>query len=371
MTTVRYSPPWDVAKPAADPVPRVQQLLQVNEECLAAWLVGRQGQPGRHQRGDRVQTGRVLHETARGNIKRGHTKLQAAIPSLRTYPGAVQQFLDDFTCGTPTCPDKVAVPGLANNGLGMAMAPVTIIAPWGEPDYGRGVYEMPSGARDDAFDNPACPKKATVANCGPELAVGMYNYVRQHCTTCAHVIAGDFGSGASAHPGRGRFPEARSSVTTCACTTGTCVMPKTSLTGAYTRTATWSTRRSCGGTVGTTKAARRCGPRADTRVYSLAAALKQLNLRNSTKIHIWLDEISSFNGKGQGNNPYPYFTPGLPGIRGPVAVPHAGARRPGARPDRDQRVLLGLLRPGSTNAELIKSPGTSYPVYGVFKAANN
>src|SRR6202035_52394 len=46
----------------------------------------------------------------------------------------------------------------------------------------------------------------------------------------------------------------------------------------------------------------------DTRVYSLAAALKQLTPRNSTKIHIWLDEISSFNGKGQGNNPYPYFT---------------------------------------------------------------
>jgi hypothetical protein len=70
----------------------------------------------------------------------------------------------------------VAVPGLANQGLGMAMAPVRIIAPWGEPGYGKGLYEMPSGARGDTFDKPACPK-ATVANCGPELAAGMYNSV--------------------------------------------------------------------------------------------------------------------------------------------------------------------------------------------------
>jgi hypothetical protein len=45
-----------------------------------------------------------------------------------------------------------------------------------------------------------------------------------------------------------------------------------------------------------------------TRVYSFATALKQFNSRNSTKIHIWLDEISSFNGTGQGNHHYRYFT---------------------------------------------------------------
>ena len=261
VTTVRYSPPWDVAEPTADPSPQVQQLLQVNEECLAAWLIdAAKATPAITSVEIAFRPDGYYLKTARGNIKRGgHSKLQAAIPSLRTYQGAVQQFLDAFTCGTATCPDKVAVPGLANQGLGMAMAPVRIIAPWGEPDYGRGVYEMPSGARGDTFDNPACPNKATVANCGPELAAGMYNYVRQHCTACAQVIAGDFGSGASAHPGQ-TFSRGQSSATTCACTTGTCAMPRTSPSGGCIRTATWNTRRSCGGTVGTARAARRSRP---------------------------------------------------------------------------------------------------------------
>jgi hypothetical protein len=81
------------------------------------------------------------------NVLQPHQAERAIKSAMRTYQEAVQQFLDAFTCSTATCPDKAAVPGLANQGLGMAMAPVRIIAPWGEPDYGRESTRCPAGPR--------------------------------------------------------------------------------------------------------------------------------------------------------------------------------------------------------------------------------
>lgn len=372
VTTVRYSPPWDVAEPTADPSLRVQQLLQVNEQCLAAWLIdAAKATPAITSVEIAFRPDGYYTKTARGTIKRGgHSKLQAAIPSLRTYQGAVQQFLDAFTCSTATCQDKVAVPGLANQGLGMAMAPVKIIAPWGEPDYGRGVYEMPSGDRGDTFDNPACPNKATVANCGPELAAGMYNYVRQHCTACTQVIAGDFGSGASADPGQ-TFSRGQKlgdylrvyyrNLRDAKDVTVWGLHPYGDV--EYAQKLWWDRRHGKGGPAAPAPSG--------TRVYSFAAALKQLNPRNSTKIHIWLDEISSFNGKGQGNHHYQYFTRASQAYGAQWLFDTLVRDVPAHGPVVTNVYYLNFSGPGSTNAELINPPATSHPVYDVFKAANN
>ena len=107
------------------------------------------------------------------------------------------------------------------------------------------------------------------------------------------------------------------------------------------------------------------------RAYSFAAALKQFNSRNSTKIHIWLDKISSFNGTGHGNHHYRYFTRASQAYGAQWLFGTLVRDMPAHGPVVTNVYYLNFSGPGSTNAELTKPPATSYPVYDVFKAANN
>ena len=364
VTTVRYSAPWDIADPAANPSRAAQQALKVNEECLAAWLIyAHRAKPAITSVEIAFKPDAYYKRTARGT-----TKKTASIPSLNVYQRAVRQFLATFTCGAPACPDKVAIkgfPGVANGALGQPMAPVTIIAPWGEPDYGRSVYEMPSGDRNDTFDNPVCSRRATAARCGPELAADMYNYVKQQCTACAHVIAGDFGSGASARAGQ-TFAAGQK-------------------LGKYLRVYYRYLRHASGvtdwglhpyGDVETAQlryhedAHPAAPPRTDTRVYSYAATLKYLNPYGSTKLHIWLDEISSFNGTGQGNNPGAQFTRLSQAYGAQFLFDTLVKDVPPHGPTVTKIYYLNFSGPGSPNAELISPPATAYLVYSVFVAAS-
>ncbi|MGD0607193.1 MAG: hypothetical protein ABSA53_26875 [Streptosporangiaceae bacterium] len=152
MNTVRFSPPWDIAYHSAD------SHLQVVQDCFTYWLT----QLAAHD-----VTAEIAFKPDYGYTRGGHV----LIPTLRVYVAAMKAFLADYG------------------------RQVTIIAPWGEPEFHPGnghgpAYELANGS---AFDATSCPKHATDANCGPALAAQMWVAVRHLCASCT-VIAGDFGS---------------------------------------------------------------------------------------------------------------------------------------------------------------------------------
>jgi hypothetical protein len=175
VTTVRFSPPWDIADHST--TSPAGKVLTVEQACFDYWLR------------DLAAHG-VTPEIAFKPDYNYQSGNRIMIPDLSTYQAAMTAFTAQYSnCpGTPaTCAD-----GLAR---------VSIIAPWGEPEF-RGtakagtfhklpqILYMRSGREFDATD---CPAHATDANCGPALAAQMWVTVQHRCPACT-VIAGDFGS---------------------------------------------------------------------------------------------------------------------------------------------------------------------------------
>lgn len=237
---------------------------------------------------------------------------------------------------------------------------MTVIAPWGEPEFGQHKYEMPSGEPGDTFDTPTCSTKPTDRTCGPELAAHMYNYVRTACKYCTNVIAGDFGSDQG---GGGTFNQYHKG-------------------GQYLRTyykflANAQDVRDWGvhpyNDVENAQQAyfnhRRTPSKTTTRVFSFATALASLNAKHKQGIHIWLDEISSFNGTGQGNHKFPYFTQDTQVAGAQYLFDTLVHAVPKNGPKVTNIYYLNFSGPTSANAELIQPPATPNPVYNTYKQA--
>ena len=144
------SPPSGTAPHGTSPIPprtRPRPRSRHSRSTRNAWRRG-SSTPSRdardHPRGDRVQAGRLLQADRAWDDEedRVHTEPERLPARGPAVPRHVH-------LRGPGRPDKVAIkgfPGAANGALGQPMAPVTIIAPWGEPDYGRSVYEIPAAA---------------------------------------------------------------------------------------------------------------------------------------------------------------------------------------------------------------------------------
>lgn len=158
MSTVRFSPAWDIAMPAVNP-----GHMAVVRACFGHWL---------QQLGAHHVTPEIAFKPDTGyKTPDGH---HVRIPTLSQYTAAMRAF---FT---------------------LYGSQVTIISPWGEPEFhpngGKGPdYQLANGS---AFDATSCPKHASDVNCGPALAAQMWVTVTQMCPSCT-VIAGDFGSNES------------------------------------------------------------------------------------------------------------------------------------------------------------------------------
>jgi hypothetical protein len=175
MNTVRFSPPWDIA--SYNPATADGKALAVEQACFNYWLkaLGAKG---------------VTPEIAFKPDYDYTSGNRIMIPDLKTYAVAIQAFVSTYSC--PTAPAGVRCPG--------GLARVSIIAPWGEPEFqGSGrvgtaklpqYFYMQDGRRFDATD---CPAHASDVSCGPALAAQMWVVVHHRCPSCTDV-AGDFGS---------------------------------------------------------------------------------------------------------------------------------------------------------------------------------
>jgi hypothetical protein len=157
MDTVRFSPPWDIAMPVVN-----VKHMTVVRACFQHWLQ----QLAKHH-----VTPEIAFKPDTGyKTPTGHVR----IPTLSQYVAAMKAFFSLYG------------------------SQVTIISPWGEPEFhpkgGKGPdYQLKNGS---AFDATHCPKHATDANCGPALAAQMWVAVTHLCPSCT-VTAGDFGSNGS------------------------------------------------------------------------------------------------------------------------------------------------------------------------------
>ena len=176
MNTVRFSPPWDIA--FYNPASPDGKVLAVEQACFNYWLQA-------------LAAKGVAPEIAFKPDYNYQSGNRIMIPDLKTYEAAIQAFVSTYSCPSApagaTCPD-----GLAR---------VSIIAPWGEPEFkgpGKvGTYHklpqyfyLQDGRR---FDATNCPAHASDVNCGPALAAQMWVAVHHRCPACVD-IAGDFGS---------------------------------------------------------------------------------------------------------------------------------------------------------------------------------
>jgi hypothetical protein len=175
MNTVRFSPPWDIA--SYNPATPDGKALEVEQACFSYWLkaLGAKG---------------VTPEIAFKPDYNYTSGNRIMIPDLSTYAAAIQAFVSTYSC--PTAPAGALCPD--------GLARVSIIAPWGEPEFQGsrkvGMAHLPQhfylqdGRRFNATD---CRPHATDVDCGPALAAQMWVVVHHRCPSCTD-IAGDFGS---------------------------------------------------------------------------------------------------------------------------------------------------------------------------------
>ncbi len=110
MNTVRFSPPWDIA--FYNPATADGKALAVEQACFSYWLkaLGAKG---------------VTPEIAFKPDYNYTSGNRIMIPDLDTYTAAIQAFVSTFSC--PAAPADVLCPD--------GLARVSIIAPWGEPEF--------------------------------------------------------------------------------------------------------------------------------------------------------------------------------------------------------------------------------------------
>jgi len=194
VQTVRVSMPWDIADPILDPTRAGRKVLIVEQACLDAWL----------------QAANVHHLTPEIAFKPDYNDVfhvksgwRIAMPTLSQYEQAISAFRDKYIACNPA---------VAGQGVCGTWAPVTILSPWGEPDFSSpkaaGLFHAPQrfylADRKHLFGRAACPTRPTITNCGPKLAAQLWVVVEHrvvqgvgHAPKCGGciVIAGDFSSG--------------------------------------------------------------------------------------------------------------------------------------------------------------------------------
>jgi hypothetical protein len=192
--TVRFSPPWDIAY-HHDTTVKANAELATIQDCFDAWLAGAKNA------GATVETAFKPDP----NFKSPDGRF-VGVPDIATYTAAIEAFVGQYS--TP-----------ASTG---AQARVTIIAPWGEPDFrGSGTHRIFMPAGGHLFADPNCHGSNSVRTCGPILAAQMWAAVHAACgAACtlrgqkpgSGVIAGDFSGlggllGPEAGPGgNGKVP---------------------------------------------------------------------------------------------------------------------------------------------------------------------
>ena len=134
MSTVRFSPPWDIAMPVVN-----AGHMPVVQACFGHWLEQLAAKHVTAEIAFKPDTG---YKTATGHVR---------IPTLSQYTAAMKAFFTLYRSQAKT---------------------ITIISPWGEPEFhpdgGKGPdYQLDNGS---PFDATSCPKHATDINCGPALA---------------------------------------------------------------------------------------------------------------------------------------------------------------------------------------------------------
>lgn len=175
--TVRFSPTWDIALPASELKGKHDPAaVGIERTCFDYWLS--------HTSGAKVKGKPVTAEIAFKpdycyDNKRGcpdSQQGQVVIPALGEYQAAMSAFVK-------------------------AYPQVSVIAPWGEPDFQPGKKEptFKIGSWHGAnFGQANCARNAPVNDCGPKLAAAMWTTVRKLTSPrTVTVIAGDFGGGGS------------------------------------------------------------------------------------------------------------------------------------------------------------------------------
>lgn len=275
VSTVRYSPPWDIAY-HHDRNGRDNAALQVEQLCFNYWL----SVVAAHH-----VTPEVAFKPDYNYLDRAGSRI--AVPGIATYRAAMDAFFATYG------------------------GQVRIVAPWGEPNFrGDGVagfahkpqvFAMPNGRA--TFDDPHCGPHPTAADCGPVLAAQMWVAVQHRCGTGCTVIAGDFSSSGGLETSNG----SASYLDTYA----------RHLDGR--RPATWGVHPYLDlSTVEYDWITHKPLPALrDTITARFATALRQLGYRNHTDI--WLDEVSAFQIDM-------YCRPVATAPRGSVACKNAAGR---------------------------------------------
>jgi hypothetical protein len=166
-STVRFSPTWDITYPGL--TGQDARDVGIERTCFRAWLSQLAAKGVSAEIAFKpdycFRNSAGCPDKQQGNV---------VIPTLAEYQAAIKDFLE-------------------------AYPQVRIVAPWGEPDFQPVPSEPPfriGGAPGTNFGSARCPKRASVANCGPMLAAAMWATVATQCSTCT-VIAGDFGGDGS------------------------------------------------------------------------------------------------------------------------------------------------------------------------------
>ncbi|MBV9796006.1 MAG: hypothetical protein JO016_18930 [Actinobacteria bacterium] len=328
MNTVRYSPPWDIASP--HPATADGQVLAVEQACFGYWLkaLGAKG---------------VTPEIAFKpdyNYVSGH---RIMIPSLSSYEAAIRAFVAAYSC--PSAPAGALCPD--------GLARVSIIAPWGEPEFqGSGqagldhlpqYFYLQDGRR---FDATNCPAHASDVNCGPALAAQMWVTVHHRCPSCTD-IAGDFGSNRAKgfaylavyhkylrdlHGGR------------------TVYRPAVWAIHPYTDVIAYERHQNV--------------PLADTLVGRYAQELRRTGFGSKTQI--WLDEVSSFTVDFSGRH-YSRATQALGAYRLLHALPRAGGA---SVPGEPVVTRIYYMRFAGETPDALIVGGQREPIYYTFANRN-
>lgn len=262
MTTVRWSPTWDIAYQNLSGQDAV--ATGVERACFGYWL-GRLAAHGVSAEIAFKPDYCYKNSSAPSNCANAGKGGQVVIPTLGVYAAAIKAFLT-------------------------AYPQVKIIAPWGEPDFQPSKAKLFRIGNDHGanFGGASCPKKATDLNCGPVLAARMWVTVREQCPSCT-VIAGDFGS--SKQQNRAYLGVYHRYLRDPA--TGHAYRPAVWAIHPYTDMTTWEWEISHHTPL--TAAG-------DTLVASFASWLKADGYHSRTRI--WLDEVSSFTVPPYGHSTY-------------------------------------------------------------------
>jgi len=336
-STVRFSPPWDIAYHHDGPPSSVaNRELAVIQTCFNAWLAGMRNAGARPEIAFKPDPS---YRSPDGAF--------VGAPDIHTYRLAIDAFTREYSNPAST----------------HGMARVQIISPWGEPDDPAKIF-MPQGGH--LLSDPNCHGSPRVNTCGPILAAHMWQAVRASCKRCdllgggpgSGVIAGDFSS-----LGGIRAPEAGSG------RQGSYLDVYRKNLGQG-RPAVWALHPySDIMAFEKADAAHQPGPNpATTLVSQFAGDLSAFGYHQHTQI--WLDEISAFQYYNQSGAYRPGWTPSVQADAGHyllTGLPKAAGGPGEPKVTRAYYLNFQAADPINSRWALILNGGlTPQPIYDTF-----